>query len=48
MKTIGKKVASVMRKPGHLYYVNGSGAVIEKKMNRKGGKKGVCRCTKKK
>lgn len=35
----GKKVGNVKRKAGHLYYVTGTGAVMETKLSRKGPKK---------
>jgi hypothetical protein len=38
-KMAGKKVGNVKRKAGHLYYVTGTGAVMETKLSRKGPKK---------
>lgn len=44
-KIVVKK--AVTRKKGMLYFVDGSGNVVETKMNRKGGKKGrhVCKAS---
>lgn len=46
---MASKVGSVKRKAGYLYYVTGTGAVMETKLSRKGGKKGrkVCKGAKK-
>jgi hypothetical protein len=38
--TSGKVVGKVAYKKGNLYYVKKSGEVVEKKLSRKGGKKG--------